>query len=141
MEPQPPGANDDVDYPGYEDPHGEMPVDDEEMPPPQSQWPEPDLDHDPIELGSGGNPRGVPPKTGTQVPATDGEDWYLDMPHDPSGDGGGPPPRGGPQGRDLAMAPRRMKRPSMEYLDEPPPPQGPPSAPGLFRSMLIWIKC
>ena len=34
----------------YEDPHGDMPVDDEDMPPPQAQQPEPDLDDDPIEL-------------------------------------------------------------------------------------------
>ena len=35
--PQQPPNGDDVDYPDYEDPHGDMPVDDEEMPPPQGQ--------------------------------------------------------------------------------------------------------
>ena len=48
-------------YPGYEDPHGHMPVDDEGVPPPQSQQPEPDLDNGPIELGSGGDPPEAPP--------------------------------------------------------------------------------
>ena len=57
--PQPPGTNDDVDHPGYDDPQGEMPVDDEDMPP-QGQQPEPDLDDDPIELGSGGDSPSVP---------------------------------------------------------------------------------
>ena len=42
--PQPPAAGEDVDYPGYDDPHGDMPVDDEDMPPPTSQQPEPDLE-------------------------------------------------------------------------------------------------
>ena len=32
-----PPNGDDVDYPGYEDPHGDMLVDDEDMPPPQSR--------------------------------------------------------------------------------------------------------
>ena len=45
--PQPPANDDDGDYQGYEDPHADMPVDDEDMPP-QSQQPEPDLDDDPI---------------------------------------------------------------------------------------------
>eukprot|EP00439_Symbiodinium_sp_Y106_P004184 s5891_g1.t1 len=50
---QPPATpGDDLDYPGYDDPHVEMPVDDEDMPPPNSA-PEPDLGDDPIELGSG----------------------------------------------------------------------------------------
>ena len=40
--PQPPGAGDDLGHPGYDDPHGDMPVGDEDMPPPQG--PEPDLD-------------------------------------------------------------------------------------------------
>ena len=46
--PQPPAAGEHVDYPGYDDPHGDMPVDDEGLPPPTSQQPEPDLDDDPI---------------------------------------------------------------------------------------------
>ena len=41
--PQPPANDENGDYPGYEDPHADMPVDDEDMPP-QSQQPEPDLD-------------------------------------------------------------------------------------------------
>ena len=39
-----------------------MPVDDEDMPPPQGQHPEPDLDDDPIE---GGDPPSQPPGGGT----------------------------------------------------------------------------
>ena len=47
---QPPATpGDDLDYPGYDDPHLDMPVDDEDMPPPNSA-PEPDLDDDPIDL-------------------------------------------------------------------------------------------
>ena len=30
--PQPPANDDDGDYPGYDDPHADMPVDDEDMP-------------------------------------------------------------------------------------------------------------
>ena len=41
MPPQPPAGEDEVDHPGYDDPHGDMPVDDEDMPPPQGQHPEP----------------------------------------------------------------------------------------------------
>ena len=44
---QPPATpGDDLDYPGYDDPHVDMPVDDEDMPPPNSA-PEPDLNDDP----------------------------------------------------------------------------------------------
>ena len=66
--PQPPAAGEDVDYPGYDDPRGDMPVDDEDMPPPTSQQPEPDLDTDPIELHNGGDPPSQPPGGGAQVP-------------------------------------------------------------------------
>ena len=45
--PQPLAAGKDVDYPGYDNPHGDMPADDE---------PEPDLDNDPVELHTGGDP-------------------------------------------------------------------------------------
>eukprot|EP00439_Symbiodinium_sp_Y106_P015903 s5135_g2.t1 len=45
-----------------------MPVDDEDMPPPTSQQPEPDLDYDPIELHNGGDPPSQPPGGGAQVP-------------------------------------------------------------------------
>ena len=62
--PQQPPNGDDVDYPRYEDLHADMPVDDEDMPPPPSQQPEPDLDNDPIELGSGGDSP-APPGGGT----------------------------------------------------------------------------
>ena len=62
-------TGDDLDYPGYDDPHVEMPVDDEDMPPPNSA-PEPDLDDDPIELGSGGNPPPRPPGGGTHRAGT-----------------------------------------------------------------------
>eukprot|EP00439_Symbiodinium_sp_Y106_P024983 s292_g3.t1 len=95
---QPPVTpGEDLDYPGYDDPHVDMPVDDEDMPPPNSA-PEPDLDDDPIELGSGGNPPPRPPGGGTHVPVPGGDgDEDLDMPHDPDTDGGHPP-GGGPQG-------------------------------------------
>eukprot|EP00439_Symbiodinium_sp_Y106_P027707 s3770_g3.t1 len=56
-----PAVGNEVDHPGYEDPHGDMPVDDEDMPPPQRQHPEPDLDDDPIELDTGGDPPSQPP--------------------------------------------------------------------------------
>ena len=82
--PQQPPNGDDVDYPGYEDPHGGMPVDDEDMPPPQSQQPEPDLDNEPIELGSGGDPP-APPANG-------------DLEMDPGNNDGDHPPGGGPSG-------------------------------------------
>ena len=81
--PQQPAATpgDDLDYPGYADPHVDMPVDDEDMPPPNSA-PEPDLDDDPIELGSGGNPPPHPPGSGIHVPVPGGDgDEDLDMPH------------------------------------------------------------
>ena len=32
MPPQPPAGEDEVDHPGYDDPHGDMPMDDEDMP-------------------------------------------------------------------------------------------------------------
>ncbi|CAE7855670.1 unnamed protein product [Symbiodinium necroappetens] len=70
MPPQPPGANDYVDYPDYADPHGEMPMGDEDTPQPHGQQPEPDLDDDPIELGPGGDPPSVPPG---------GETWICFM--------------------------------------------------------------
>ncbi|CAE7517845.1 GIP [Symbiodinium sp. CCMP2456] len=76
--PQPPGAGDDVDYPGYEDLRGEMPVDDEDMPPPQGQQPEPDLDDDPIELGAGGDPPSIPPGVRAQVPDLRRKAVYTD---------------------------------------------------------------
>eukprot|EP00439_Symbiodinium_sp_Y106_P067746 s1826_g11.t1 len=57
--PQPP-AGEHVDYPGYDDPHGDMPLDDEDMPPPTSQQPEPDLDDDAIELHTGDDPLEMP---------------------------------------------------------------------------------
>ena len=74
-----------------------MPVDDEDMPPPQGQHPEPDLDDDPIE---GGDPPSQPPGGGTQAPVPGGEhdDSDLDMPLDSDETGGNPPPGGGPQG-------------------------------------------
>ena len=66
--PQPPATpGDDMDYPGYDDPHVDMPVDDEDMPP-QNSAPEPDLNDDPIGLSSGGNPPPHPPGSGVQVP-------------------------------------------------------------------------
>ena len=61
MPPQAPAVGNEVDHPGYEDPHGDMPVDDEDMPPRQRQHPEPDLDDDPIELDTGGDPPSQPP--------------------------------------------------------------------------------
>ena len=88
--PQPPANDENGDYPGYEDPHADMPVDDEDMPP-QSQQREPDLDDDPIELGSGGNPPPAPPGGGTLVPVPDGDDDDLDMPFDPDNNGGDDP--------------------------------------------------
>ena len=80
---QPPVTpGDDLDYPGYDDPHVDMPVDDEDMPPPNSA-PEPDLNDDPIELGSGGNPPPHPPGGGTHVPVPGGDvDEDLGMPHE-----------------------------------------------------------
>ena len=60
--PQPSAAGEEVDYPGYEDPHGDMPVDGEDTPPPQGQQPEPDLDDDPTELDTGGDPPSQPPE-------------------------------------------------------------------------------
>ena len=128
---QPPATpGDDLDYPGYDDPHVEMPVDDEDMPPPNSA-PEPDLNDDPIELGSGGNPPPCPPGAGTHVPVPGGDgDEDLDMPHDPDADGGHPA-GGGPQGPGPGYGPS-PDEPAlpMEYHEESPPPGGPPDAPG-----------
>ena len=128
---QPPVTpGDDMDYPGYDDPHVDMPVDDEDMPPPNSA-PEPDLNDDPIELGSGGNPPPHPPGSGTHVPVPGGDgDEDLDMPHDPDADGGHPP-GGGPQGPGPGYGPS-PDEPAlpMEYHEESPPPGGPPDAPG-----------
>ena len=128
---QPPATpGDDLDYPGYDDPHVDMPVDDEDMPPPNSA-PEPDLDDDPIELGSGGNPPPHPPGSGIQVPVPghDGDE-DLDMPHYPDEDGGHPP-GGGPQGPGPGYGPS-PDEPAlpMEYHEDSPPPGGPPDAPG-----------
>ena len=128
---QPPATpGDDLDYPGYDDPHVDMPVDDEDMPPPNSA-PEPDLDDDPIELGSGGNPPPHPPGSGIHVPVPGGDgDEDLDMPHYPDEDGGHPP-GGGPQGPGPGYGPS-PDEPAlpMEYHEESPPPGGPPDAPG-----------
>ena len=128
--PQPPANDENGDYPGYEDPHADMPVDDEDMPP-QSQQPEPDLDDDPIELGSGGNPPPAPPGGGTLVPVPDGDDDDLDMPFDPDNNDGDDPPGGGPLGPGPGFGPSPDEPPvQMEYHDEAPPPGGPPGAPG-----------
>ena len=102
----------------------------EDMPPPNSA-PEPDLNDDPIELGSGGNPPPHPPGGGTHVPVPGGDvDEDLDMPHDPDADGG-LPPGGGPQGPGPGYGPS-PDEPAlpMEYHEESPPPGGPPDAPG-----------
>eukprot|EP00439_Symbiodinium_sp_Y106_P029510 s5219_g3.t1 len=126
---QPPATpGDDLDYPGYDDPHVDMPVDDEDMPPPNSA-PEPDLDDDPIELGSVGNPPPHPPGSGIHVPVPGGEgDEDLDMPHYPDEDGGHPP-GGGPQGPGPGYGPS-PDEPAlpMEYHEESPPPGGAQSA-------------
>ena len=128
--PQPPANDENGDYPGYEDPHAGMPVDDEDMPP-QSQQPEPDLDDDPIELGSGGHPAPAPPGGGTLVPVPDGDDDDLDMPFDPDEHGGDDLPGGGPLGPGPGFGPSPDEPPvQMEYHDEAPPPGGPPGAPG-----------
>ena len=119
----------DVDYPGYDDPHVDMPVDDEDMPP-QNSAPEPDLNDDPIELSSGGNPPPHPPGSGVQVPVPGGdEDEDLDTPHYPDEDGGHPP-GGGPQGPGHGYGPsqpfrwRTMK--SRLLLEVPPDAPGAP---------------
>ena len=112
-----------MDYPGYDDPHVDMPVDDEDMPP-QNSAPEPDLNDDPIELSSGGNPPPHPPGSGVQVPVPgDDEDEDLDTPHYPDDR----------RDRDLAMGRLRTSQPflcPMEYHEESPPSGGPPDAPG-----------
>ena len=122
-----------MDYPGYDDPHGDMPVDDEDMPPPTSQQPEPDLDDDPVELHTGGDPPSQPPGGGAQVPVPEGDhdDSDLEMPLDSEGHGGDQPPGGGPQGPGPGYGPSPDEPPmSMEYHDESPPPGGSPGAPG-----------
>ncbi|OLP89146.1 Kinesin-like protein Klp59C [Symbiodinium microadriaticum] len=122
--PQQPTNDDDGDYPGYEDPRAEMPVDDEDMPP-QSQQPEPDLDDGPIELGSGGHPPPAPPGGGTFVPVPEDDSEDLDMPYDPGNDEGGHPPGGGPLGPGPGFGPSPDEPPvQMEYHDEAPPPGG-----------------
>ena len=90
MPPQLPAVGDEVDHPSYEDPR-DMPVDDEDMPPPQGTRPEPDLDDDPPSQPPGGS---------AQVPVPGGEhdDSEPDAPLDPDDNGGGQPPGGGPQG-------------------------------------------
>ena len=60
MPPQLPAVGDEVDHPSYEDPR-DMPVDDEDMPPPQGTRPEPDLDDDPPSQPTGGDPPSQPP--------------------------------------------------------------------------------
>ena len=128
--PQPPANDENGDYPGYEDPHADMPVDDEDMPP-QSQQPEPDLNDDPIELGSGCNPPPAPAGGGTFVPVPDGDDDDLDTPFDPDNNDGDDPPGGGPLGPGPGFGPSPDEPPvPMEYHDEAPPPGGPPGAPG-----------
>ena len=138
---QPPVTpGDDMDYPGYDDPHVDMPVDDEDMPSPNSA-PEPDLNDDPIELGSGGNPPPHPPGSGTHVPVPGGDgDEDLDMPHDPDADGGHPP-GGGPQGPGPGYGPS-PDEPAlpMEYHEESPPP-GVLMLLGLHRNMQIRTRC
>ncbi|CAE7890770.1 unnamed protein product, partial [Symbiodinium necroappetens] len=120
--PQQPPNGDDVDYPGYEDPHGDMPVDDEDMPPPQSQQPEPDLHNEPIELGSGGDPP-APPANGAFVPVPENDSSDLEM--DPGNNDGDHPPGGGPSGPGPGYGPSPDELPvHMEYHDEPPPPGG-----------------
>ena len=135
--PQQPTNDDDGDYPGYEDPRAEMPVDDEDMPP-QSQQPEPDLDDGPIELGSGGHPPPAPPGGGTFVPVPEDDSEDLDMPYDPGNDEGGHPPGGGPLGPGPGFGPSPDEPPvQMEYHDEAPPPGG---LLVRFLSFLIRIK-
>ena len=128
--PQPPANDDDGQYPGYEDTHADMPVDDEDMPP-QSQQPEPDLDDGPIELTSGDNPPPAPPGGGAFVPVPEDDSEDLDMPYHPGNDDGGHPPGGGPLGPGPGFGPSPDEPPvQMEYHDEAPPPGGPPGAPG-----------
>ena len=132
MPPQPPAGEDEVGHPGYDDPHGDMPVDDEDMPPPQGQHGEQDLDDDPSELDTGGDPPSQPPGGGTQVlvPGGEHDDSDLDMFLDSDETGGNPPPGGGPQGQGPGWDSPDEPPPPMEYHDEAPPPGGPPGAPG-----------
>ena len=75
--PQPPGANDDVDYPGYDDPHGEMPV---TMRICRRLRVNKNRILTMVELGSGGDPI-LPPGGGVQVPVPgSADDSDLDMP-------------------------------------------------------------
>ena len=50
-----------------------MVIYDEDMPPPASQQPGPDLDDDPVELHTGGDPPSQPPGGGAQAPVPEGE--------------------------------------------------------------------
>eukprot|EP00439_Symbiodinium_sp_Y106_P005694 s13462_g1.t1 len=82
------------------------------LPPPNSA-PEPDLNDDPIELGSGGSAPPHPPGSGIHVPVPGGDE-DLDMPHDPDADGGHPP-GGGPQGPGPGYGPS-PDEPALEVL-------------------------
>ena len=96
------------------------------MPPQPSQQPEPDLDNDPIELGSGGGPP-APPGGGTLVPVPEDDSFDLEMFMDSGNTDEGHPPGGGRSG----YGPSPDEPPvQMEYHDEAPPPGGPPGAPG-----------
>ena len=142
LPPQPPTAGEDVDYPGYDDPQGDMPVDDEDMPPPTSQPPEPDLDDDPVELHTGGDPPSQPPGGGAQVPVPEGDhdDSHLEMPLDSEGHGGAishqeAVPQGPGPGYGLSrpclwsiMMSRLLLEVVLVLLER-------------FRSLLIRIKC
>ena len=138
--PQPPANDDDGHYPGYEDPHADMPVDDEDMPQ-QSQQPEPDLDDDPIELGSGGNPPPAPPGGGAFVPVPEDDSEDLDMPYDPGDDDGGHPPGGGPLGPGPGFGPSPDEPPiQMEYMMRHLLLEVLPVLLVRFRSFLIRIR-
>ena len=140
--PQPPATpGDDMDYPGYDDPHVDMPVDDEDIPP-QNSAPEPDLNDDPIELSSGGNPLPHPPGSGVQVPVPGGDgDEDLDTLHYPDEDGGHPP-GGGPQGPGPGYG-AFYDEPAlpMEYHEETLLLEVLLMLLGLRRNMLIRIRC
>ena len=103
-----------------------MPVDDEGMPPQPSQQPEPDLDNDPIELGSGGGPP-APPGGGTLAPVPEDDSFDLEMFMDSGNTDEGHSPGGGPSGYGPSPDEPPVQK---EYHDEAPPPGGPPGAPG-----------